>query len=80
MHLANGEVVRVEQKMKLFIKVLVIRQVRLKHKVLKEPGDVREVPLGRADVRHRLHDRIFRLQISAQTQRCRANPFVPVGQ
>ena len=66
-HVARGIVVGVE-------KIGVLRNLRcdtrhpdLQNEGLEEPAGVREMPFRRADVRHRLHDVIFRLERLAQS-------------
>ncbi len=48
---------------------LVARHPDFQNESLEEPARVREMPFGRADVRHRLHDVIFRLERRAEAFR-----------
>ena len=63
MHLADGDVVGVEQVVIVLIEARVVRQVRLENETFEKPRDMREVPLRRADIGHRLYNRVFRLQV-----------------
>ena len=43
----------------VFVEAPVAGREGFEHEALEEPGHVREMPLGRADVGHRLHDRVL---------------------
>ena len=64
--ISDGVVVRIEQITELRVKRTVARSIGFQHEGLKEPRRVRQMPLGRADVFHRLHDIVFDLQRLAQ--------------
>ena len=51
----DGLVVRIEEKFIGWIVDPMFGHVRAQHEGLEEPRRVREVPLGRAGIRHRLH-------------------------
>ena len=76
-HVADGDVVGVEQVVVLLVETPVGGIEVLKHEALEKPGDVREMPLCRADVRHALDDTVLRRQVPAQ--RKAAIPHLPVG-
>jgi hypothetical protein len=61
MHFPDRVVIGVEQVVVLIIEARYT--TGLEHKALEEPGDVGEVPFGRADIRHRLDDGILRPQL-----------------
>lgn len=65
--------------MELLIEALITGKMWLKHKVLEKPGDMRQVPFGRTDVRHALHHTIFRLEVLAQRHRHRTNLLITFG-
>ena len=79
-HAADRVVVGVEKVVILLVKVHMVFHLRLQDEVLEEPGDVRKVPLGGADIGHRLHHRVFRLQFADECKRCRSNLSVTIGQ
>jgi hypothetical protein len=61
MHFADRVVVRVKE---VVVFVIEARYTTgFEHKMFEEPGDVGEVPFGRADIRHRLDDGILRPQV-----------------
>ena len=62
MHLADRVVIRVEQKIILFVESLITANKFLEYEALEEPGDMRKMPLGRTDIGHRLHDGVFSLE------------------
>ena len=57
---SNGLVIGVEEIFERRIERPVSRRVRAQQEGLEEPGRVREMPLGRARIRHRLHGLVFR--------------------
>ncbi len=57
---AGRHVIGIEKEGEAFVESTVGGRVRLEQELLEEPGRVGAVPLGRARVRHRLHDLIFR--------------------
>ncbi len=65
--------------MELFIESRVTGKMWFKHKVFEKPGDMCQVPFGRADVRHALHHTIFRLEVLAQRHRHRTNLLITFG-
>jgi hypothetical protein len=65
-HIARGVVIRIKEEGVLRDFRAVARHPDFDDERLEEPGRVREMPLRRADVGHRLHDEIFRLQIPAE--------------
>ena len=71
-------VVRVEEELEGRVERPVAGGVRLQHERLEEPGRVGEVPLGRARVRHRLHQLILGRERRRQRQRARADRAVLV--
>ena len=68
MHVAGGIIIGVEKIGVLRNVRLVSRHPNFQHERLEKPARVREVPFRRAHIRHRLHDAIFRLQISAKAR------------
>ena len=66
MHVTGGVIVRVKQIRVLWNCRLIRCDKLLENEGLKKPGGVREVPLGWADVGHRLHDVIFWFKTRAQ--------------
>ena len=77
MHVAGGVVVGVKEVGVLRHLRLVTGQENFQDEGLKKPAGMREMPFGRADVGHRLHDEIFRLQRFAKTMR--KLPDLPVA-
>ncbi len=73
MPLADGLVVGIEQIAEHRIERLIALEVRLQHEGLEEPGDVRQVPLGGADVRHGLDLLVLGAQRRGQFQALRPN-------
>ena len=61
-HVARGIVVGVKKIGVLRNHRAVARHPNLQNEGLKKPAGVREMPFRRADVRHRLHDVIFRFE------------------
>jgi len=57
-----GLVVGIEQMVVALIQRAITRQKGLQHESLEEPGDMRQMPLRRADVRHALDHIIFSFQ------------------
>ncbi len=53
-------VVRVEEEAPSVVAPPVSRVEAREHELFEEPGRMGQVPLGRARVRHRLHERVFR--------------------
>ena len=68
MHCAGRVVVRVEEIRVLRNRVAISGHPFLQDKRFKEPGGVGEMPFGRADFRHRLHDAILGREILRQTR------------
>jgi hypothetical protein len=68
-HASDGLVVRVEEIFEIRMKRAIAGQQRLQQELLEEPAGVRQVPLGRARVRHALHDEVLGLQRLANLQR-----------
>ena len=69
---ADAVVIRVEQHAKGGIERAIPGEVRLEHEGLEEPAGVRQVPLHRTRVGHRLDRAIFRRQRGGQRERRRA--------
>src|SRR6266516_2297334 len=69
MHIAGGIVVRIEEIAVLRNFGAIAWQPFFQNKSFEEPGGMGEVPFGWADVRHRLNNTIFGLEICAQTHR-----------
>ena len=61
-------VIRVEKICKRIVKHLIARQVRQQHDVFKKPTGVRQMPFGRAGVRHGLHALILCAQRRGELQ------------
>ena len=80
MHLPGRVVIRVEDEMKVFVEDRVTVVEGLQDKSLEEPADVCEVPLGRTDVGHRLHDRVLGSQRIAERDRVGTNTSEAVCQ
>ena len=72
MLVADGVVVGVEQH-RTRVEGRVAGSVRREHERLEEPRRVREVPLGRARVGHRLHDAVLGRQRRRERERLRAD-------
>ncbi len=71
MPLAHLFVIGIEQVAEAGVEGVVARQERLGEEGFEKPGDVRQVPFGRADVRHGLHLLVFRAQRRSQFQAAR---------
>src|SRR3954447_23125995 len=67
--LALAFVIRIEAEIEFRVENPVARQMMLQDESLEEPGDVRQMPLGRARVLHGLDDLIFRRERSRKTER-----------
>src|SRR5437016_8000599 len=63
MHGAGGVVVGIEKVSVLRNGIPISRHPLFQNEGFKKPGGMGEMPLRRADVRHRLNDTIFRRQI-----------------
>lgn len=59
---AVGLVVGIEQMVVAFIQRAIARQEGKQHEGLEEPGDMRQMPFRRADVRHALNHIVFSFQ------------------
>ena len=68
-HAPHGLVIGIEQVFEIRMKRAIAGQQLLEQELFEEPAGVREMPLGRARVRHALHDEILRLQRRADFQR-----------
>ncbi len=68
-HVARGVVVRIEEVSVLRNLGAIPRLPDFDDKRLEEPARMREMPLCRTHVRHRLDDAIFRLEIAAKARR-----------
>ncbi len=79
-HVTGRVVIGVEEKVVLLIEAPVSGKMRLQHEALEEPGDMRQVPLRRAHIRHGLHDAVFRLEVGNECKRKAANAQETVGQ
>ena len=79
MHIASGVVVRIKKISVLRNFSAISRKELFQNERLEKPGGMGEVPLGRADVGHRLDDAIFRLKPRAQRIREFSN-FVKTSQ
>ncbi len=73
MHFAGGVVIRIEDEVVVVVEVTILLEMWLQHEPLEEPGDVREMPFGRTDIGHALHDEVLGLQVTAKFQRGRAD-------
>ncbi len=62
MHVADRVIIRVEQVIEASVETAVSRIEGLEDEALEKPGNVREVPLGRRDIGHRLHNRVLGLE------------------
>ena len=80
MHIAGRVVIGVEEIVVLLVEARVVLEIGLEHEAFEEPGDVGHMPFRRADVRHRLHDRVFRLQLGDQGQRQAPNALIAIDQ
>ncbi len=78
-HRTNEVVIAVEEKIVAGMHALVIRLEDRKHKLLEEPGGMREMPLGRTHVGHRLHHGVFRFEIGGERHRRRTHASVMLG-
>ena len=76
MAFAGLHVVRVEEVGVSRVGGAIRRVERREHEGLEEPARMREVPLGRAHVRHRADDVILDLERSTQPFGLRAHTFV----
>src|SRR4051794_8592273 len=73
MRLALAFVIRIEAEIEFRVENPEARQMMLQDESLEEPGDVRQMPLGRARVLHGLDDLIFRRERSRKTGRERSS-------
>jgi hypothetical protein len=80
MLLAHLVVVAVEQHPVVGVERLEAALVALEHEGFEKPRHVRQMPLGRADVGHRLHLRVGLGQRLGQEQRLRAHLRIAAGQ
>ena len=69
MHVAGRIIVGIEEIGVLWNFGAINREEFFQDKRLEKPGGMGEVPFGWADVRHRLHDTIFGLEIRAESCR-----------
>src|SRR5699024_907229 len=58
----------------------VTRREGHQQKFLEKPGGMRQVPLGRTDIRHALNDSVFRCKPGDQGERLRAHAMIIIGQ
>ena len=79
-HLAGREVVGIEQVVVAIVDGGVIAAVLAQDELFEEPGDVGEVPLGRTDVGHGLHDGVLRRERLAKTRHDAARLEILFGQ
>ena len=68
MHLSRRVVIGVEQVVVLVTEAPIARVERLENEAFEKPRDVCEVPLGRADVGHGLHDGVLGLERVAEIE------------
>src|SRR5690606_8894784 len=68
-HAPDGLVVGVEQVVEARVELAVAGREIAQHEALEEPRDVREVPLRRTDVGHRLHDGVLDAERFAERER-----------
>ena len=66
MHVASGVVVGIKEVCVLWNFGVISGKEFFQQKCLEKPRCMREMPLRRADVRHRLHDVIFWFETSAE--------------
>ena len=76
--LADGLVIRVEEVVETRVEFAVAGVERFEQKGLEEPGSVGQMPLGRADVGHRLHDVVLDLERTADLLGDRPDALEPV--
>jgi hypothetical protein len=62
----DGLVIRIEEEVPAFAIHLVTRPVRAQHERLEKPGGMRQVPLRRTRIRHRLQPVVIHLERGAQ--------------
>ncbi len=73
-HVARRVVVGIEQVVILVVEPL--HPAGLENEALEEPGDVRQVPLGRADIGHGLQARMLRAQLAHDVEAQGPHAFV----
>jgi hypothetical protein len=76
----GGVVVRIENVRVAPIECFVARKAGAEDKRLEEPARMGEVPLGRADLGHRLNDVIFNLERFAEKLGGETDPMKDVSQ
>ena len=67
MHRANGLVVGVKEEGVLLVMPAVAGCAWFENELLIEPCGMSQVPFQRADIRHRLDDKVFRLKVITQS-------------
>jgi len=76
-HLADRVVIGIEEIVETFVELTIAGQVRDQQEILEEPAGMCQMPLGRADIGHRLRHEILGLQRLAEVQRLL--PHAPVA-
>ena len=66
MHVASSVIIGIEEVSVLWNFCAISRDEFFQDKRFEKPSGMREVPFGRTNVRHGLHDAIFRFEISTQ--------------
>ena len=69
-------VVGIEQMVVALIQRAITRQKGLQHEGLEEPGDMRQMPLRRADIRHALDHIVLGLQRLTESLAGSAHPLI----
>ena len=68
---AGRHIIRVEQIGEPLVEDAIAGKVRDQQELLEEPGGMRAMPLGRAGIRHRLHELVLGAQASPRAARFR---------
>ena len=79
MLVAHGVVVGIEQDLEMRIERTVSGEVRGQHKGLEKPAGVRQMPLGRAGIGHRLQRAVLRRQGFGEGERSLADLMKALG-